>query len=205
MKNKNVFAREVAEHRRQIRASNRNFPKDKCVRLKLKDEQMTGPDGHKRIALWRSFHFVIQVFENPHGVLRLSINRTEIDRAGRWVDGIDWDSLQWIKNQCGFENCDAVEIFPKAEHFVNDANLRHLFIFPPDVDVPFAWRIKQEPNGTNESASGEASVNVTAGEPTGEANAGGDNADSPSASGPDGQPGKTFTPVLVREVGDATG
>lgn len=88
----------------------------------------------------RSREFLVQVYAEPAPVMvRLSIHRTTIDaKAGRWTDGISWDELQRIKRECGYEEFDAVEVFPRDEDVVNVANMRHLWVMP--VPVPFAWR-----------------------------------------------------------------
>jgi hypothetical protein len=152
---KNPFKNAIAVERDNLRKSNKNYPKDRMMRLPLTEEQMTGSDGNKRIGAWRSFYFVAQLFETRHGVMRLSVNRAEIDRAGQWIDGITWDDLQMVKNQCGFADCDGLEVYPKEKHFVNDANMRHIFLFPPDVDVHFAWRVKEEqPNEHTSNGDG---------------------------------------------------
>lgn len=53
-------------------------------------------------------------------------------------DGITWDALQSIKNELGFADRDAVEIYPAAEDLVNVANMRHLWVMAERVS--FAWR-----------------------------------------------------------------
>lgn len=58
-------------------------------------------------------------------------------RDGR--DGITWDVLQRIKNDMVGRDELAIEIFPPADQVVNDANIRHLWIVPPDL-LPFGLR-----------------------------------------------------------------
>ncbi len=91
--------------------------------------------------VWRSRDFLVQVYEElAHGVVcRLSVLRTTLDpKAGRWVDGITWDELQRVKAECGFDDNDAVEVYPRDRDVVNVANLRHLWVLAEPV--PFAWR-----------------------------------------------------------------
>lgn len=89
------------------------------------------------IAVWRSRAFLVQVYDESGGMIRLSVCRTTI-AAGRWVDGITWDDLQRLKRECGYGDRDALELFPADRDVVNVANLRHLWL--PAQPVPFAWR-----------------------------------------------------------------
>lgn len=92
----------------------------------------------KRSNVWANSYFLVQEFQEENGVIRLSINTTSMAANGRWKDGITWDALQEIKNAVGYEDRDAVEIFPAQEDLVNVANMRHLWILPEAI--PFAWR-----------------------------------------------------------------
>ena len=89
-----------------------------------------------RIKAFRNDAFLVQVFAEPNGYYRLSVNAVK-QRFGVWKDGITWDQLQEIKRLVGYGNLCAVEIYPPDEHLVNVANLRHLWIVP---DPPFMWR-----------------------------------------------------------------
>lgn len=80
------------------------------------------------IKVVRNKNFLVQIFNEKHAC-RLSINRTELNKDGTaWKDGITWDEMQNIKNQVGFENECALEIYPPSEDLVNVANVRHIFI-----------------------------------------------------------------------------
>lgn len=88
--------------------------------------------------VFRSCEFLVQIFSaKPPSIARLSINRTAITGT-RWQDGISWDELQRIKNECGFANHDAVEVFPTADTVVNVANMRHLWVVEPGT-LTFKW------------------------------------------------------------------
>lgn len=80
------------------------------------------------------------------GVLRLSINRTQLGENGRWLDGITWDDIQGIKSQLGFSEYCAVEIFPPRGDLVDVANVKHIWVLkePP----PFMWRRSTPPIDT---------------------------------------------------------
>ena len=93
------------------------------------------PDAY---AVLRNRDFLVQVYTYFDGTLRLTINRTDIDQHGAWKDGITWDELQTIKNAVGYEDCDAIEVFPRKADLVNASNMRHLWILP--TNLPFIWR-----------------------------------------------------------------
>lgn len=91
------------------------------------------------LGLYRSKDYLVQVYaEKLPGLFRLSVCRTKVALIGGWEENITWDALQEIKNECGFENFDAVEIYPKKSDVVNVANMRHLWVLP--APLPFAWR-----------------------------------------------------------------
>ena len=101
-------------------------------------------DESKRIAVYRSRAFLVQVFEEDNGIVRLSVNRTTYDKTrDRWDDHISWDELQALKNQSGYAEREAVEVYPAIGHEVNVANMRHLWILPEPM--PFSWRKRGSP------------------------------------------------------------
>lgn len=93
------------------------------------------------VAVWRSRHYLVQQFpcDNPGVRCRLTVARTKVT-GDRFSDNIPWEDLQRIKDECGFAECDAVEVFPASADVVNVANLRHLWIL--EEPLPFAWRTK---------------------------------------------------------------
>lgn len=100
-------------------------------------DQWPGIVDEKRIQVYISQKYMVQVFLEEKGIIRLSINRTSANGKS-WDENIMWDELQIIKNQVGFSDFDAVEVFPKSKDIVNVANMRHLFVMPEPLD--FAWR-----------------------------------------------------------------
>jgi len=92
--------------------------------------------GTKPLDVWRSRYFLVQIFDFEP--IRLTINRTSLQNNGQWDDKILWDELQSLKNQCGFGDYAAVEIFPPDKDLINDCNMRHLWIMgsPPH----FMWQ-----------------------------------------------------------------
>jgi len=87
------------------------------------------------IESWRSRDFVAAVYQEADGVERISINRTEMNGADRWQDGITWDDMQRIKREIGRGNCYTIEIFPCDKDVVNVANMRHLWVLREPLNV----------------------------------------------------------------------
>jgi hypothetical protein len=57
-------------------------------------------------------------------------------RRGDGQDGIPWDDLQEIKNEIAGPEARAIEIYPAASELVNETNIRHLWVVPPDFPLP---------------------------------------------------------------------
>lgn len=92
----------------------------------------------ERIAVMRSRDFLAQLF-NECGHIRLSVCRTDWDfAAGSWRQEISWDDLNRLKQEAGFGERWAVEVFPPDHEIVNVANMRHLWLLhdPP----AYGWR-----------------------------------------------------------------
>lgn len=96
------------------------------------------PTSVPRVRVFISSELLVQEFEEPEGVMRLSVNRTTVRTDGHWVDGISWDTLQAVKDAVGYADRDAFEIFPAKRDVVNIANIRHLWILPKPIAL--AWR-----------------------------------------------------------------
>lgn len=92
------------------------------------------------VKVYRSDRFIVQIF-NHEGYTRVSVNRTMINDYGEFLDGITWDDLFRIKNEIGFADNDAVEVYPAQTDLTNVANIRHLWILK-EGDAPFIWRNK---------------------------------------------------------------
>jgi hypothetical protein len=122
--------------RRQLERNNAKQPE--CLQLIPRDQwPANAPPSIMRV--FRSRDFLVQEYTSTsqHVISRLSVCRTSIS-GSRWKDGITWDELQRIKNECGYGNTDAIEIYPADGDVVNVANMRHLWIL--NQKVPFAWR-----------------------------------------------------------------
>jgi hypothetical protein len=100
------------------------------------------PDSFKDkiLKIFRDDKHLVQIY-NQDGHIRISVNRTEIDDDGNWLQGISWDTLMFIKKEVGYGDFDAVEVYPKEIDVVNVANIRHLFILKEPLD--FIWRSKK--------------------------------------------------------------
>ena len=93
------------------------------------------PAGLREV--YRSRFYLIQVYQIPGKAFpdyaRVSVQRSE-DAAFRQDKGkhppISWDALQEIKNQIGFGDRLALEVYPPDSELVNVAPMRHLWISP---------------------------------------------------------------------------
>lgn len=86
---------------------------------------------------FRSKHFLAQIYHQD-GYVRISVNKIAITDEGDWVDGITWEQLQWIKEQTGYGDQTAVEVYPSNADVINEANMRHLFVLKEPL--PFVWK-----------------------------------------------------------------
>ena len=122
--------------RRQLERNNAKLPE----RLQeIPRDQWPANAPPSIIRVFRSRDYLVQEYREPNPLVisRLSICRTSIS-GNRWKDGITWDELQRIKNEVGYGDADAVEIYPADDDVVNVANMRHLWVL--DSRIPFAWR-----------------------------------------------------------------
>lgn len=125
--------------RRYIQKHNKTFPANSFRWIPKDDWPQGGIDA--RFKVGRSRDYVVQLFHEDDNIIRLTVNRTDILPDGNWVDGMTWDELQRIKAMAGYADHFAVEIYPEADQLVNDANMRHLWIFP--APLSFGWRIER--------------------------------------------------------------
>ncbi len=125
---------------RQLERENKAYPET----LKQIPKELWPPNSRAKIIpieLWRSRRFQVLVYAEPNGIERLSIHRTSMEDDGnRFKDGIPWDDLQRLKNECGRGDKEAVEIYPRDADVVDVANMRHLFFLTESM--PFTWRKK---------------------------------------------------------------
>lgn len=121
------------EQRRQLANENLKWP----VALKSVPRSDWPTSQQKLSEVWRSREYLMQVFSEPNGIIRLTVCRTSIV-GDDWKADIPWEDLQRLKRECGRGDRDAVEVFPNDYDVVNVANMRHLWIlvYPPS----FIWR-----------------------------------------------------------------
>lgn len=96
------------------------------------------------IRVFRSYSLIVQIFERDPATgftFRITVNRTVL-AGDKPADGLSWDVLQDVKNQCGFAEFDAVEVYPRERDVVNVTNMRHLFV--SDTPLPMVWRPKRQ-------------------------------------------------------------
>ena len=135
--NMNLY-RPTREQRRQLKQDNKKWPTYllEIPESQWPQRQSTFKSGPTRV--WRSSRFAVQAYPaDAPAIVRLTVNRTEI-AGDRWSAEISWDELQQIKNEAGYGDWTAVEIFPPDCEIVNVANMRHLWILPSLPE--YAWR-----------------------------------------------------------------
>ncbi len=103
------------------------------------------PAGHapNLLRTLRNRHFLVQIYLEASNLYRLSINRTALNNQMDWEDGISWEELQALKDQAGFADFDAVEVYPRQGDVVNRTNIRHLWVL--ESPLPFVWRVCSQP------------------------------------------------------------
>lgn len=90
------------------------------------------------LGVWVDNEFLAVLYEQrADGSRRLTVNRRR--RNGKdWRDGITWDDLQRIKNECLGPETWCIESYPSESALVNVSNQRHLFVLnePPTHKFP---------------------------------------------------------------------
>lgn len=132
---------EIRERQRFLYKENREYP---AQLVEIPQERWpVAPRVFKSevIQVWRSRDFLVQIHrEGEH--IRITVNRTLMDRDGNYAEGISWDDLQRVKRECGYGQFDAVEIYPRDVDVVNVSNMRHLWILNPGDNLGVIWRAK---------------------------------------------------------------
>lgn len=127
------------QQRAQLRAENRQQPKELMEIPRCQWAKSAAAMSLQPIRAFRSRDFLAQIFAEPNGNIRISVNRTDQNKDGTWKDGISWDELQEIKRQIGYGDRLAVEIYPPDRDVVNVANMRHLWVLQNHADLPW-WK-----------------------------------------------------------------
>lgn len=99
------------------------------------------------LKVWRSKDYLAVLYEQrADGMRRLTVNSTRRMPNRRrksgtdWRDGITWDELQRVKNECLGEDVWCVEVYPAQGDVMDVANMRHLW----PLDEPPATRFPKE-------------------------------------------------------------
>lgn len=109
------------------------IPKDQWSKINR------GKPDNDILQVFKSERFLVQVRQH-NNIVRLAINKVKwsnIDGKIIWQDGITWDELQEIKNQCGFKDSWLCEYYPPQTKLVNIANVRHLWVMDKEPDNHF--------------------------------------------------------------------
>jgi hypothetical protein len=48
-----------------------------------------------------------------------------------------WSDMQRIKNEIAGPERTAVEVYPSEENLIDDANMYHMWVLPPEMELPF--------------------------------------------------------------------
>lgn len=78
--------------------------------------------------------------QRANDLVRLTVRKKSKKRDGNWEDGITWDELQIIKNECLGEDVECIEVYPKQSDVINVSNMRHLWV----LDEPCKYRFPKE-------------------------------------------------------------
>ena len=123
------------QQRKALEKENLRWPEKLVL---LRDATLPPHQDPKFFCAMRSRQFLVQLFSEPRGIIRLSASRSILRGDGLWEDGITWDELQRLKAEAGYGDRFAVEVYPADTDVVNVGNLRHLWILPEPLE--FAWR-----------------------------------------------------------------
>ena len=121
------------EMRRQLERDNAKRPA--LLTMVPREQWPAAQHDPKRLEVWVSREYLVQVFDEGDGVQRISANRTTARQDGRWDDGLSWDEMQAIKRQIGRGDLYGVEIYPRDRDVVNVANMRHLWVLPEPLSI----------------------------------------------------------------------
>lgn len=87
----------------------------------LKDH-FTSYFSEPSIGAWESAQYKVYAFMDQNAI-RLDIEK--VDKS----DGLSWDDIRQIKNDCGFQHFDAVEFYPREQDVINTGNFRHIYLY----------------------------------------------------------------------------
>lgn len=91
------------------------------------------PRGMNRI--WKNNMYIVQEFLKPGGITLLMVRRNDAAPMRSWSD------MQRIKNELMGTDRVAVEVYPREEDVVDQANMYHLWVFPEGFALPFGLHL----------------------------------------------------------------
>lgn len=94
------------------------------------------------LRVWQSRDYLAVLYEEPGGQRRLSVNSVRRNPQGMWRDGITWDELQRVKDECLGPETWCAEAYPAESALVRESNIRHLFVM--DGKPEWSWDLKEE-------------------------------------------------------------
>lgn len=90
------------------------------------------------LRVWTSNEYIAVLYrQNYDGKKRLTVNMLKKGRDGRHRDGITWDELQRIKNECLGDDVWCAEMYPAKSDVINNQNQRHLWLLDGEPDTRF--------------------------------------------------------------------
>ena len=124
----------IVAKQKHLRKMNRQYPPHL---IDVPGDQWPENVSARPFRVLRSRDFLVTCFNESDGIVRLTVCRTEIDGAGMWRSDIDWDTMQRLKAESGYEFLWAAEILPPANQLVNVANMRHIWVLPSKPE--YGW------------------------------------------------------------------
>jgi len=127
------------KRRLKLKKTNKTYPNN-LVEIEISEEKQSQQPTLMRAL--RSRYYLVQIFEDGD-VIRMSVNKTDVNNDGSWKENISWEDLQQLKRQAGFGARYAVEVYPRDIDLVNVANMRHLWILEKPLKIGWSKSIKQ--------------------------------------------------------------
>ena len=127
------------ERRLKLKKDNKTYP-NHLVELEISEEKQSRQPTLMRAL--RSRYFLVQIFEDGD-VIRMSVNKTDVNNDGSWKENISWEDLQQLKRQAGYGTSYAIEVYPRDVDLVNVANMRHLWILDKPLKIGWSKSVEQ--------------------------------------------------------------
>lgn len=115
--------------RRKLKVGNPRSPFHLVPDAELEAVPTSPPLGFRR--MHRNEALLVFECDRPGGLILLMVQRLDAR------DGLSWDLLQWVKAAVGLGEREALELYPPDGRIVNSANMRHLWVLPDGMILPF--------------------------------------------------------------------